>query len=112
MKTSEIRFTITLDRNNVPERIHWEAADAPGGGQQETPAIALALWDDQHKSTLKIDLWTKEMPVGEMKRFMIETMGSLADTLENATDDLAMAGDVRELCEKLTKRLAEQEKAR
>ncbi|SDL02917.1 gliding motility-associated protein GldC [Catalinimonas alkaloidigena] len=110
MRTSEIRFTITLDDNNVPEQIHWRAADAPGGGQQETPAIALALWDQHDKSTMKIDLWTKEMPVGEMKRFLIGTIGSLADTLENATDDMSMAGDIRELCERLSKKLADQEK--
>ena len=88
MKTSDIRFMITLDDHNVPERIRWTAADAPGGAAgelQDTPAVALALWDEAQQGTMKIDLWTKEMPVGAMKRFMIEAIGSLAETLENAT---------------------------
>jgi gliding motility-associated protein GldC len=31
--------------------------------------MMLALWDQSYKNTLRIDLWTKDMPVDEMKRF-------------------------------------------
>jgi len=27
MKDSEINFIVTLDEQNIPEKIHWEASD-------------------------------------------------------------------------------------
>lgn len=110
MRKSEIKFTIDLDKDNVPEKIVWEATESPSGKAEETKAIALALWDPKHKSTMKIDLWTKDMPVDEMKQFFIETMGGMADTLQNATNDNTMAEMIRETCKKLVKHVQEEMK--
>ena len=66
--TSKIEFTVELDENRVPENIHWSAAD--GGIQNEaSKAIMLSVWDSPNKDTLRMDLWTKDMPVDEMKQF-------------------------------------------
>ena len=65
--TSEIKLTVHLDENKVPERIDWEAED--GGVRSSSKAVLLALWDEQERNTLRIDLWTKEMTVEEMKAF-------------------------------------------
>ena len=65
--TSEIKLTVHLDENKVPERIDWEAED--GGARSSSKAVLLALWDEQERNTLRIDLWTKEMTVEEMKAF-------------------------------------------
>ena len=101
MKTSEIKFTISLDDQNLPEKINWEATDNPNEGIEEAKAIAIAVWDNFHRGTLRIDLWNKTMPVDEMKRFVIEAIGGLGETLLTATGDKKMAGDIDTLCRDL-----------
>ncbi len=110
MKTSEIKFTIALDEQNVPEKIFWEATDKQPQGEEETRAIAIALWDFKYQSTLKIDLWSKDMPVDEMKRFYIETIGGLSDSLMKATGDTVMVDEINELCNRLGKYLENETK--
>jgi len=101
MKKSEINFKIELDENNVPEKIQWDATDKPESGFSDTKAISMSLWDHVQKNTLRIDLWTKEMPVNEMKRFYIDCLGGLAQSVLTSTGDERMAGEINSLCEKL-----------
>lgn len=110
-KKSEIHFTVELDDQNVPEKIYWDATDNPNEGINDTRAIAISVWDHYHRGTLKIDLWTKEMEVFEMKRFYIEVMGGIADTLLSATNDFKMADAIENLCGVLSKNLDEEMKA-
>ena len=63
MKKAEIKLTIELDDNNVPETIMWESTDAQTKEALPVKSIMLALWDQNYKNTLRIDLWTKDMPV-------------------------------------------------
>jgi gliding motility-associated protein GldC len=109
MRTSEIKFIVHLDENNIPEKIKWDATENPEGAVQDTNAISLSLWDNHGKGTMKIDLWTKEMPVGEMKRFYIETIGGLGESLLTATGDEKMNEEIQNLCRRLAKLLEEQE---
>src|SRR6186713_3341101 len=108
MKKSTINFTVELDPNNVPDKILWEATDKPEGGESETKAISVALWDHQQKNTLRIDLWTKDMPVMEMKRFYIDCLGGLAQSMLTATGDELMSNETNALCEKLVKYLQKE----
>lgn len=101
MKNSEIKFSVTLDDKNIPEAIMWEATDGPSDKPLPTDAIAVSLWDHSQMNTMQINIWTKEMPVEEMKRFAIEGIGGMADSIENATGDIKMAEMIRELCKKL-----------
>jgi len=71
MKKAEIKLTIELDDDNVPETIMWESTDAKNKEALPVKSIMLALWDQNYKNTLRIDLWTKDMPVDEMKRFFL-----------------------------------------
>jgi gliding motility-associated protein GldC len=105
MKKSVINFTVHLDDNNVPEKIYWEATDKPDPNMAETKSISLALWDERQKNTLRIDLWTKDMPVMEMKRFYIDCLGGLAQSMLTSTGDEMMANETNALCEKLVKHL-------
>ena len=66
MKESEIKIKISLDENKVPEQIHWTAEDA-GERDQKSEAVLISLWDAEQQNSLRIDLWTKEMKVDEMK---------------------------------------------
>ena len=110
MKKTEINFTITLDDNNVPEKIDWEATDNPYEQLTETKTISINLWDHQHKNTLRIDLWTKDLQVDEMKRFAIDCIGGLGQTLLTATGDEFMSKEINELCDRLVDHVKKEEK--
>jgi gliding motility-associated protein GldC len=85
-KKSNINIEIGLDKDNIPESIHWTSEDNPSQtGSTECKAILLSLFDKNHLDTFKIDLWTKEMHVAEMDRFMFQTLKSLAGTYFKAT---------------------------
>jgi gliding motility-associated protein GldC len=107
MKKSEIYFSIALDDNNIPEAISWRATDA-GDQIHFAKAINIALWDRNQEGTMKMDLWTKDMPVDEMKHFCLDTIGSMAQTILTATGDELMAGKMRELCQVIGKHLDEE----
>ena len=72
MKKSEIKFLVSLDEKNIPEKIEWIAEDSLSQGLKETKSISLSLWDEKKKNTLRIDLWTKEMTTDDMKKFYID----------------------------------------
>lgn len=110
MKKSEIKFNIELDNQNVPDKITWEATERHPPVVEPTKAICVSIWDYKQQNTLKIDLWTKDMPIDEMKRFFVETIGGLGETLKNATGDDVMVSEINELCERLGKYLEKQSK--
>jgi gliding motility-associated protein GldC len=87
MKTSNIRVKVELDEDKYPEKLFWEADDAPVVGLQETKAVSLSIWDQQSQDTLQISLWTKDMPVDEMERFCLGMLDALSGTLKTATGD-------------------------
>ena len=99
MKTSEIKFTVEMDENKLPVNINWEATDIEQKGKTNCKSIMLSMWDPKEHKTLKIDLWTKEMTTDEMKIFFHQTLVSMANTLERATGEEKMAGDMRDFCE-------------
>lgn len=105
MKQSEIKFTISLDENNLPEKINWEASDTGEAGVHESKAIMLSLWDAKEENTLRIDLWTKDMKVDEMKLFFHQTLVSMANTLQRATGDDKTVAEVREFAQGLAKKM-------
>ena len=108
MKKSTINFTVHLDQNNIPEKILWDATDKPDPKHSETKSLSVAVWDDRQKNTLRIDLWTKDMPVNEMKRFYIDCLGGLAQSMLTATGDEVMANETNALCERLVQHLQSQ----
>lgn len=110
MRKTHISFNIDLDNNNVPEKILWDATDKPDEGLSETKSISVALWDDKLKNTLRIDLWTKDMPVNEMKRYYIDCIGGLAQSVLSATGDEVMSQEMNALCERLVKHLEKEQK--
>ena len=105
MKKSTINFTVELDQNNIPEKIYWEATGKPDPGLSETKSISVALWDHTQKNTLRIDLWAKDMPVEDMKRFHVECLGGIAQSILSSTKDEFMSNEVNALCDRLVKHL-------
>ncbi len=96
--TSEIKFLIDLDENRVPEKLQWTAEDG-GVNQKEAKAIMLSIWDSKVQETLRIDLWTKDMPVDEMKKFFHQTLVAMSDTFQRATNDEKMTDTMKDFCD-------------
>ena len=103
MRKSEIKFTIELDKDNIPDKIMWDADEKDQPGPSETKSISLSLWDQENKNTMRIDLWSKDMPVDEMKRFYIDCLGGLAQSILNSTGDEYMSQEISTVCDKLVK---------
>lgn len=104
MKKSEIKFTVHLDQNNIPEAIDWEASDS-GENKHFCKAMMLSMWDKKEENTLRIDLWTKEMKVDEMKLFFHQTFVSMINTLEKATGHDNTIEDMRQYSKVLAQKL-------
>ena len=98
MKKAEIKLTIELDDQNVPETILWESTDSNTKEALPVKSMMLALWDHNYKNSLRIDLWTKDMPADEMKRFFYETLQTMGDSFLRATGEEAIVGDLRDYC--------------
>ncbi len=102
--TSKIEFKIDLDENNIPEKIHWSADD--GDVKNATAkAMMISVWDNKKKDTLKVDLWTKDMPLDEMQQFFHQTLVSMTTTFETATNDDKMAATMRDFCDYFAEKL-------
>lgn len=100
-KDSEINFRIQLDENKVPEKIQWNAEGSEKEGNNNSKAIMLALWDEAENNTLRIDLWTKDMMVDEMKKFTCQNIITMADNFERSTGEKAVADEIREFGKKI-----------
>ncbi|RAV30701.1 gliding motility protein GldC [Sinomicrobium soli] len=102
--TSDIKLTVELDENRVPEKLRWTAEDG-GVQEEEAKAMLLSVWDSEQQETLRIDLWTKDMPVDEMKVFFHQTLVAMADTFHKATQDEKMTATMRDFCEYFAEKL-------
>jgi len=101
---SEINIEIELDENRVPEELYWTAKDG-GVENEKTKAILLSVWDHKSKESLRIDLWTKDMPVDEMKVFFHQTLVSMSETFNRATQDEKMTATMKDFCDYFAEKL-------
>ncbi|NVK48910.1 MAG: gliding motility protein GldC [Cyclobacteriaceae bacterium] len=108
MKKSEINFQVELDQDNLPKEILWSATDKEEEGAESTRSISVNVWDNLNQSTLRIDLWTNEMSVVEMKRFYIDIIGGMAQTILNSTGDEFMSEEMKDLCDRLVRHVNEE----
>jgi len=102
--TSKIKIDVELDENRIPEKLHWTAKDG-GVENEETKAVLLSVWDSANQESLRIDLWTKDMPVDEMKVFFHQTLVSMSDTFFRATQDEKMAATMKDFCDYFAEKL-------
>ena len=92
---SEIKINVELDENKIPEKVTWSAPDG-GVNNQETTAVTVNVWDNKTQELLSIDLWTKKMPMAEMKKFYYQIYMSMAESFERATNEDKMALDMKD----------------
>jgi gliding motility-associated protein GldC len=101
---SKIELHVELDENKVPEKLKWTAKDG-GIVNEESKAILLSVWDHKAKEALRIDLWTKDMPIDEMKLFFYQTLVSMSDTFNRATQDEKMTATMKDFCSYFAEKL-------
>ncbi len=94
---SKISVEVGLDENKVPETLNWSAEDG-GVTDQSAKAMMLSVWDHNAQESLRIDLWTKDMPVDQMKVFFHQTLVSMSDTYYRATQDEKMTETMKDFC--------------
>ena len=104
-KKSSINFNVVVDENQVPEKISWKAEGSEKSAETDSKAIMLTVWDQDENNTLRIDLWTKEMMVDEMKKFTCQNIITLADTFDRATGETAVANEIRKFGEEIAVKL-------
>jgi gliding motility-associated protein GldC len=107
-KVSNINIEVGLDDKNIPEQIHWDASDAEPG-KHESAAILLALWNAQEKTSMRIDLWTKDMTIPEMNIFVFQTLLGMSDTFERATHNKTGANDLRQFAKTFFEKIQSNE---
>ena len=90
----EINIKVGLNKELLPDTIHWQAEGNPDG-EQEAKAFLLSIFDEATKDTLKIDLWTTKMQVIEMDRFVFQTLRGIADTYYKATQNAELATEMQ-----------------
>ena len=70
----------------------WKYEGCTGKGD------AFVIVGSRENNTMKIDLWTKDMTVEEMKQFFHQTLLTMADTFEKATGETLICEDLRDYC--------------
>ena len=104
MKKTQISFNIELDENKIPEKISWSANDG-GVNNKDSKAVFLSVWDHELQETLKIDLWTKDMPVDQMNVFFHQPLVSMSDTFMRSTNNEKMTDAFKQFCDYFAKNL-------
>lgn len=97
VRKSAINISVGLNENDLPVEINWSAQDG-NVSNAFAKGMLLSLWDPAENNTMKIDLWTKDMSVEEMKQFFHQTLLTLSDTFERATGEHNICEDLRDYC--------------
>ena len=103
-RNSKIEISVDLDENKIPEKISWSAEDG-NIKNKESKALFLSVWYSEKKESLRIDLWTKEMPLDEMKIFFHQTLVAMSDTFNRATQDEKMTATMKDFCDYFAEKL-------
>lgn len=95
MKKAKITIDLTFDENKIPQKIEWTSSDGPTDETNECKAFMLTLWDGEQKNTFRIDLWSNEMKVDEMNFFLYQSLITMADTFQRATNNDAVVAKLK-----------------
>ena len=92
-----LKFKVTLDENNLPEGIDM-LGDEVDDSRINLKALMIAAWDSKKKETLRVDIWTKDMPVNDMFILYHQNMMGMATSLEKSTGEGKLAEGLRDYC--------------
>jgi gliding motility-associated protein GldC len=106
---STISIDVLMDEGRVPEAISWRATDSTANMDQQAKAMMVSFWDGADKSALRIDLWTKDMMVDEMADFYYQTLMTMADSFQRATNNAALSSDMKTFAKNLLQKFKEDQ---
>jgi len=95
MTESTIKIDVLLDNDRIPSDISWSASDSTADQVKKAKALMLAFWDGQERTALRIDLWTKEMMLDEMADFFYQTLITMADSYQRATQQTELVNEMK-----------------
>ena len=93
-----LKFEVELDENNLPNSIKMLEEKA-SNSSIDLKALMIAAWDAKRKETLRVDIWTKDMPVNDMFIMYHQNMMGMATSLEKSTGQNKLANALRDYCE-------------
>ncbi|GJM15435.1 MAG: gliding motility protein GldC [Thermodesulfobacteriota bacterium] len=106
-KEAEINFVVKLDDDNSPAEILWGASEADFEGLKPCESLMISMWDKVEKNTMSIDLWTKDLEVGEMSAHYYFTLMKMADTYQTATKNSELAEMIRTFAKEFAQKVEE-----
>ena len=93
-----LEFKIELDENHLPLNIKMITSNGEDD-EDNIKALMISAWAAKTQETLRIDLWTKDMPVNQMFILYHQTLMGMASTLEKATGHDRLAGALKDYCD-------------
>ena len=93
-----LKFEVELDENNLPNSIKMLEEKA-SNSSIDLKALMIAGWDAKRKETLRVDIWTKDMPVNDMFITYHQNMMGMATSLEKSTGQNKLANALRDYCD-------------
>ena len=93
-----LKFEVELDENNLPNSIKM-LEDQAKNSAINLKALMIAAWDAKRKETLRVDIWTKDMPVNDMFILYHQNMMGMATSLEKSTGQDKLAQALRDYCD-------------
>jgi len=93
-----LKFEVELDENNLPNSIKM-LDDQAKNSAINLKALMIAAWDAKRKETLRVDIWTKDMPVNDMFILYHQNMMGMATSLEKSTGQDKLAQALRDYCD-------------
>ena len=92
-----LKFEVEVDENYLPLNIEMQDSDSVTN-EKNIKALMISAWSSKIKETLRVDLWTKDMPVNDMFIMYHQTMIGMAESLEKATGQDKIAEALRDYC--------------
>lgn len=92
---SKIEIDVLLDEKAHPSDIEWSADNNGSKMKQNAKGMLLSFFDRDSLETMKIDLWTNDMQVNEMDRFVFQTLRAIGETYFKATQNTELANDMQ-----------------
>ena len=93
-----LKFEVEVDENYLPLNIEMQESDSVTN-EKNIKALMISAWSSKTKETLRVDLWTKDMPVNDMFIMYHQTMMAMAVSLQKSTGHEKLAAALRDYCD-------------
>ena len=103
MKNSKITLDIYLNENNIPEKISCISSEEKK--DKIIKSFMLSLWDPTERETLKIDLWTNDMLLDDIKIFIYQSILSMKEVVKKSLDNNKISDKIENFALEIAKEM-------